>query len=70
MRLLEQENESLQAGIIQSETSDYWEEKAREQGYKKEGEKNVVIIPSEEKPEKSIEQEKSFLEKLWERISF
>jgi cell division protein FtsB len=43
--LLEEEQEMLAAGISQTERESYWEEKAREQGYVKEGEESVVVIP-------------------------
>ena len=45
---LEQKNQSLKAGISKSKEEDYWEEVAREQGYQRPGEKQVVILPPEE----------------------
>lgn len=63
-QLLEQKKEQLEAGIIMTEDESYWEEKMREQGYKKPGEEAVVVLPPEENEEKSAEKEKNFLEKI------
>ena len=49
--LLEGESEVLEVGISQTEEDSYWEEKAREQGYIKEGENPVVVVPSAESQE-------------------
>lgn len=43
IEFLENRNEELRNGIFQSQTNDYWEEKVREQGYKKPGETAIVI---------------------------
>ncbi|KPJ56981.1 hypothetical protein AMJ49_02985 [Parcubacteria bacterium DG_74_2] len=64
--ILEEKNESLKAGISQSEKEDFWEEKVREQGYQKPGEKQVVILPPEEKVEE--EKETMFFQNLLEWI--
>ena len=53
---LERENQSLKAGISKSKEEDYWGEVAREQGYQRPGEKQVVILPPEEV---KIEEEKT-----------
>ncbi len=65
-----EKNRQLQAGISQTESESYWEEKAREQGYKKPGEEAVVVLPPEEKSQSSNEKEKSFFEKILEKIGF
>ncbi len=70
VQALEEKNKQLQAGISQTESESYWEEKAREQGYKKPGEEAVVVLPPEEKSQPSDEKEKSFFEKILEKIGF
>lgn len=67
IRLLEEKNKELEAGISQTGEESYWEEKAREQGYKKPGEEAVVVLP----PEGSspfIEKEKGFWEKFLDPV--
>jgi len=64
LKNLEDKNQQLQAGIVQTEADVYWEEKAREQGYKKPGEEQVVVLPAEELSQTSTEKQKS----LWETI--
>jgi len=68
IQTLEEEKEKFETGISETQKDVYWEEKARGQGYVKEGENAVVVIPP---PENSAEQasiEKSFSEKLWDEI--
>ena len=60
---LETKKQELQAGIIQTKSEVYWEEKLREQGYKKPGEESVVVLPPEEQTEEIIEEEG-----LWQKI--
>lgn len=48
IQILEEKNQELRAGIAQTESESYWEERIREQGYKKPGEEQVVVLPSEE----------------------
>jgi len=48
VQALEEKKSKLEAGISQTEKESYWEEKAREQGYVKEGENPVVIKQGEE----------------------
>jgi len=69
IRLLEEKNDNLRAGIIQTESDVYWEEKMRERGYKKPGEEAVVVLPPEETEEESGE-EKSFWQKFLDKIGF
>ncbi len=66
---LGEKNELLRSGIDQAQTDIYWEEKSREQGYIKEGEEAVVVIPPEEQSKEEAE-EKSFWDKVKERIGF
>ncbi len=59
---LETEKQRLEAGLFESETEEYWEEKIRGQGYNKPGEE-VVVIKKEENEEASaqpFQKEKSF----------
>lgn len=48
IQTLEEKNKTLEAGISQTGKESYWEEKIREQGYIREGEEPVVILPPEE----------------------
>jgi len=64
---LEQKNQTLKAGISKSKEEDYWEEVAREQGYQKPGEKQIVVLPPEEK-EVSQEETKNIFENIWDWI--
>ena len=57
IQLLEEKNTELRAGIIKTESESYWEERIREQGYKKPGEEQIVVLPPEEIKK---EEEKSF----------
>ncbi len=56
---LEEKNQALKAGIVQTEEEEYWKEKLYEQGYVGKGEQQVVILPPEEE-ETSEEEEKNF----------
>ena len=69
IQVLEEKNKKLEAGISQTGEESYWEEKAREQGYKKPGEESVVVLPPEESST-STEKEKGFWEKFLEKIGF
>lgn len=66
--LLEQEKQQLETGISETEKESYWEEKVREQGYVKEGENPVVVIPPEEIPGGQEGQKESFLSSLLEEV--
>jgi len=70
IQLLEEKNQELRAGITKTESESYWEEKIREQGYKKPGEEQVVVLPPEESKEKETKAEKSFWQKFLEEIGF
>ena len=48
VQILEEKNQELRTGIIQTESESYWEERIREQGYKKPGEEQVVVLSPEE----------------------
>ena len=53
-----------------AETDEFWEEKLREQGYKKPGEEVFVVLPKEEVKKEEAVKEKSFWQKLLEKIGF
>jgi len=59
IEVLEEKNQALKEGIIQTEEEEYWKEKLYEQGYVEEGEQQVVILPPEEE-EVLEEEEKNF----------
>ncbi|MBD3208223.1 MAG: hypothetical protein GF370_02100 [Candidatus Nealsonbacteria bacterium] len=65
---LEKEEESLEVGISQTEKESYWEGRAREQGYIKEGEEAVVVLPPEGVPEEEQAREMSFPEEIASKI--
>lgn len=65
VKALENRTSDLQMGISEVDTDVYWEEKAREQGFVKEGEKPVVIIPPDEiEEESSGEENVGFLNRI------
>ncbi len=66
---LEQEESSLEAGISKADTDVYWEEKAREQGFVKEGENPVVVLPpGESEGERSKQENQGFFQQIMETI--
>lgn len=68
INLLEERNEQLKMGITKTESDAYWEEKLREQGYKKPGEEAIVIIPPEENNNSGSE-EKNIFSSFWQSLS-
>jgi cell division protein FtsB len=66
---LEEKNSQLQAGISRTEKESYWEETVRQQGYVKEGEEQIVVLPPENQ-ELEEKEEKSFWnpQGWWEEI--
>ena len=58
---LEEKSENLRSGINEAQTDYYWEERAREQGYKKPGEETVVVLPSEEQMQSEPQAPETFL---------
>ena len=61
---LETKKTDLEAGISQTAEEIYWEEKIREQGYKKPGEEQVVVLP----PEELLKSESTGSQNLSEKI--
>lgn len=70
IHLLEERNEQLKTGILQTESDAYWEARLYEQGYKKPGEEAVVVLPPEGKDETAVPKEKNFWENLLQKIGF
>lgn len=66
---LQEKNDKLKAGISQTESDTYWEEKMREQGYQKPGEENVVVLPPENQiATTTATTEQNVLQKFWQKI--
>jgi len=64
---LKKRKEDLELGLSNTQTSDYWEGVVRDQGYVKNGEEAVVVLPSENqklKENKNINFFQSFIEKI------
>jgi len=66
IQILEEKSANLKSGISQLGEQSYWEEKIREQGYKKPGEEVVAIKKVITEEEKEPEKEKNLLEKFLE----
>lgn len=64
IEILKEKKKNLEAKISKSQTEDFFEEKLREQGYQRPGEKQVVILPPEEKTEKG----KNFFQNFFDWI--
>ena len=70
IQILEKKNQELRAGITQTESESYWEERIREQGYKKPGEEQIVVLPPEEVKEGETGGQESFWQRILEKIGF
>ncbi|MFH1582377.1 MAG: hypothetical protein ABIA08_01295 [bacterium] len=68
--LLEEIKIKYEEGLIQAEEIAYWEERLREQGYKKPGEEAIVVLPSDETEDEGTGKNKSFWDKLKEFFGF
>lgn len=66
VQALEEKNKQLQAGISQTESESYWEEKAREQGFVREGEQAVVVKPVEEIPKEEVKEQKNLFQRIFD----
>ena len=67
--VLEGEKQELSAKIFQVGTEDYLEKEARERfNLKKPGEEVVVILPPEESQEEGLGEQKSFWQRILERL--
>lgn len=70
IQIFEEKNQQLKAGIAQTESESYLEKEARERlGLKKPGEE-VVVIKKVESEEAEKPEEKSFWDKVWEKLKF
>ncbi len=69
IQLAEERKTKLEAGILDTGKESYWEGKIREQGYKKEGEEQVVILPPSES-ENNVTVEKNFWQQFLDRFKF
>lgn len=67
---LEEKNEELRAGIFKTEEESHLEEKAREQGFVREGETPVVVKPFEGGEKEEIQAEKNLWQKILEKLGF
>jgi cell division protein FtsB len=67
IEMLEEKNKSLKARISETGKKDYWEEKIRQEGYIREGESQIVVLPPKETEKKETENQ-GFPEKLFEKI--
>jgi len=70
IQVLEEKNAQLRAGISQTGKESYWEEKIRQERYKKPGEEQVVVLPPEKNKETKTETGKSFWQRFLEKIGF
>lgn len=68
IRLLEENNDQLKQGIQEAQKDAHWEEKVREQGYKKPGEKQVVVLPPKEENAAPTEQSQNLWQKFLDPI--
>lgn len=66
----EEKNAKLKEGISQTGKDAYWEEKIREQGYKKPGEEQVVVLPPQDSSITPLQEQKNFWQKILEKIGF
>lgn len=71
IQILEGKNEQLKAGVDQTQSESYLEKEARERlGLKKPGEEVVAIKQLAPEEPEEVEKEKSFWEKVWDKITF
>lgn len=70
VRALEEKNADLKTGIVEGQKDIHWEEKIREQGYKKPGEEQVVVLPPPNSQEETPEEEKNLWQRFLDKIGF
>ena len=63
IEILEEKKQKLETGLSQTEKESYWEEKIRQEGYVREGENPVVILPSKEIPKEKVVENQKLTEK-------
>lgn len=64
IQAVEEKNAKLKEGISQTEKDAFWEEKIREQGYKKPGEEQVVVLPPQGSANEPPKEQKT----IWQKI--
>ena len=64
IEILEEKKQKLETGLSQAEKESYWEEKIRQEGYVREGENPVVILPSKENPKEKVVENQKLSEKF------
>lgn len=64
IRAIQEKNAKLAEGISQGQQDAFWEEKLREQGYKKPGEEQVVVLPPQESTSTQTNGQKNFWQKV------
>ena len=67
IEILEEKKQKLETGLSQTEKESYWEEKIRQEGYMKEGENPVVILPPKETPKEGAAENQKLPEKFLEK---
>ena len=68
---MEEKKQKLEAGISQTGMESYLEKEARERfNLKKPGEEVVVFTKEKTEPKKQSEQEKTFWQKIYEKLKF
>lgn len=71
IEILEERKQEFSANISQIPTEDYLEKEARERfNLKKPGEEVVVVLPPEQEEEEKPEEQKSFWQRILEKIGF
>jgi cell division protein FtsB len=68
LEVLEEKKQKLEKGLSQTEKESYWEEKIRQEGYVREGEKPVVILPPKESSKEEVVENHKLPETFWEKI--
>ena len=68
LEISEVKKQKLETGLSQTEKESYWEEKIRQEGYVREGENPVVILPSKETPKEKLIENQKLTEKFWGKI--
>jgi len=71
IQVLEEKHAQLQGTLSQTETESYWEEIVRQQGFVKEGEKQIVVLPPESEGVEEKEEKMDFWnpQGWWEEIT-
>jgi len=64
----EEKKKKMESGIYQAGQESYWEEKIRAEGYVKEGEQAVVVLPSEENQPAQATTSSNFSSSLLDKI--